>query len=170
MESHGLHCVGCAANPQDTIEAGAKYHGMSDEEITGLVTEINDILAKGETSIPAKQADVEEFRKNPLKLTENASRKLINALKEQNKPEYGLRVTVSSGGCSGNTYGMDIVEAPKKGDFIIQSNGIKVFVDSKNAELLKGMEIDYVDTLQSSGFKFNNPNASSSCGCGKSFN
>jgi iron-sulfur cluster assembly accessory protein len=81
----------------------------------------------------------------------------------------GLRVFVMPGGCSGYQYGM-VLENEGKGDDVTWSeNGIKVYIDSQSAKLLQGSSIDFVETVQGSGFKIDNPNAVSSCGCGNSF-
>ena len=76
---------------------------------------------------------------------------------------------VYSGGCSGFRYGMMLEDAPTPEDRILDSNGIKVYVDDGSVKLLTGAEIDYVDTLMGAGFTVNNPNAVAACGCGSSF-
>ena len=81
----------------------------------------------------------------------------------------GLRIFVAPGGCSGYQYGMVLDNA--KGDDISWSDGgINVYMDTQSARLMEGAEIDFVETIQGSGFKISNPNAVSSCGCGNSFN
>ena len=169
MESYGLHCVGCSANTSDTVEVGAKFHGIPDEEITAMVNELNKLIEKGGGKTE-KKLETPDYQKNPLTLTEAAANKLKSLLKEQGKPDYGLMVSVKSGGCSGYLYGIDLVSKPQKGDFVNESNGVRIFVDNASADKLQGITIDYVETLQASGFKFNNPGAAGSCGCGKSFN
>ena len=81
----------------------------------------------------------------------------------------GLRVGVLPGGCSGFQYGLNIEDEPAEDDLIVESNGLKLFVDPFSMQYLGGVEIDYVTTFQGSGFTFNNPNASGGCGCGSSF-
>ena len=81
----------------------------------------------------------------------------------------GLRVAVLPGGCSGFQYGLNIEDGPETDDEVIDIQGVKVFVDPFSAQYLDGIEIDYVDRLMGGGFKINNPNADSSCGCGESF-
>lgn len=81
----------------------------------------------------------------------------------------GLRVGVLPGGCSGFKYEMSIDEAPIDDDTIIDIGGVRVFVDPFSAQYLNGINIDYVSTMQSQGFSFENPNASGGCGCGTSF-
>jgi iron-sulfur cluster assembly accessory protein len=87
------------------------------------------------------------------------------------KPENSgkaLRVFVFGGGCAGLNYGM-AMGFVKPDDYVLESDGFKIVVDPKSMELLKGMNVDYYESIQSSGFKFNNPNAIASCGCGLSF-
>jgi iron-sulfur cluster assembly protein len=78
-------------------------------------------------------------------------------------------VYVYSGGCSGYRYGMMLEDQPAAEDIKVESKGINVYVDPQSTQLLKGSEIDYVDTLMGAGFTVNNPNAVSGCGCGSSF-
>ena len=81
----------------------------------------------------------------------------------------GLRIGVMPGGCSGFKYEMSIDEAPASDDIILDYEGVRVFVDPFSSQYLNGVKIDYVSTMQSSGFAFENPNASGGCGCGTSF-
>jgi iron-sulfur cluster assembly accessory protein len=81
----------------------------------------------------------------------------------------GLRVAVLPGGCSGFQYGLNIEDESQDDDEILESNGIKLFVDPFSSQYLDGVEIDYVTTMMGSGFTFKNPNASGGCGCGSSF-
>jgi iron-sulfur cluster assembly protein len=83
--------------------------------------------------------------------------------------EAGLRVGVLPGGCSGFQYGLNIEEEPAEDDLVVESNGLKLFVDPFSMQYLDGVEIDFVTTFQGSGFTFNNPNATGGCGCGSSF-
>jgi iron-sulfur cluster assembly protein len=82
----------------------------------------------------------------------------------------GLRIFVAPGGCSGYQYGMVLEKAAKSDDICWAENGINVYMDAQSARLMQGAEIDFVETVQGSGFKISNPNAVSSCGCGNSFN
>jgi iron-sulfur cluster assembly accessory protein len=81
----------------------------------------------------------------------------------------GLRVGVLPGGCSGFQYGLNIEDEPAEDDLVLESNGLRLFVDPFSMQYLGGVEIDFVTTFQGSGFTFNNPNASGGCGCGSSF-
>ncbi|MDQ8179265.1 iron-sulfur cluster assembly accessory protein [Pelagicoccus sp. SDUM812005] len=103
-----------------------------------------------------------------IKLTAAAVAKVAKlAAKEADKPF--LRVGISGGGCNGLSYKMRFVENAKKGDILVDFGGAQVIVDSKSALYLKGTHLDYSDALISGGFKFSNPNATSSCSCGESF-
>lgn len=81
----------------------------------------------------------------------------------------GLRVSVQPGGCSGFKYGLLIEDAPAEDDSVLEMGGFKVFVDPFSAQYLSGVTIDYVSSMQGSGFTFKNPNATGGCGCGSSF-
>ncbi len=81
----------------------------------------------------------------------------------------GLRVSVLPGGCSGFKYSLNIEEAALEDDMVAVVNGIRVFVDGFSAQYLSGITVDYVSSMQGSGFTFNNPNATGGCGCGSSF-
>jgi iron-sulfur cluster assembly protein len=104
-----------------------------------------------------------------LSLTDAAAGKLREITASEPNPETGLRVYVYSGGCSGFRYGMMIEDAPTADDQVLEASGIRVYVDTKSIDLLRGSQIDYVDTLMGAGFTVNNPNAVAACGCGSSF-
>ena len=104
-----------------------------------------------------------------ITLTPIAATKVQDLLKQRGTPDIGLRIGVRGGGCSGNSYFMEFCETEAPGDEVIESNGVKLFVDLKSAVLIGGTEIDYVEGLMGAGFKFNNPNVKHSCSCGESF-
>ena len=104
-----------------------------------------------------------------LTLTEAASRKLVEIMSKQTEPVAGLRVFVQKGGCSGYSYGMTFAGAVEAGDWVGEFDGVKVLVDEQSAPILNGVRIDFVETLQGSGFAIENPNAKRTCGCGNSF-
>jgi iron-sulfur cluster assembly accessory protein len=104
-----------------------------------------------------------------VSLTDAAVGKLAELTREETNPAIGLRVYVYSGGCSGFRYGMMLEDAPTPEDRVLDVSGIKVYVDGQSVDLLKGSQIDYVDTLMGAGFTVNNPNAVAACGCGSSF-
>lgn len=102
-------------------------------------------------------------------LTEGAVNMVRNLLEQKNVPDYGLRVFVSGGGCSGMQYGMALEAEPRPYDHIIERDNVKVFIDPTSMMYLNQATIDYEDSLMGGGFKIDNPNAASSCGCGHSF-
>ena len=104
-----------------------------------------------------------------LFLTEKATQQVKLLLARDHREADGLRVSVTDGGCSGFSYKLDFATAPEPGDIVLESDNLKVFVDSTSAPYLKGITIDYVASLYGGGFKFINPNASATCGCGTSF-
>jgi iron-sulfur cluster assembly protein len=105
----------------------------------------------------------------PITLTSSAIQQLMRISKEQNVPSnYGLRIGVKGGGCSGFSYILGFDEQKEK-DQVYEVNGIKVLMEKAHGLYLLGMEIDWVDGLNNRGFTFNNPNAKESCGCGTSF-
>jgi iron-sulfur cluster assembly accessory protein len=87
----------------------------------------------------------------------------------ENLAGYGIRVGVVGGGCSGFQYSMDFENAERDGDAVFEQDGVKLYVDPMSSMYLQGVTIDYVVGLQGAGFKFNNPNARNTCGCGQSF-
>ena len=101
-----------------------------------------------------------------ITLSESAAKK-ISALLE-NKEETGVRAAVRGGGCSGFTYVLDF-DNQTDSDRIIEDKGVEIYVDAKSLLYLMGTQIDFVDELNTSGFKFVNPNAKRTCGCGESF-
>ena len=113
--------------------------------------------------------DPQPLNTTVVSLTDAAVSKLSELTKEETNPDIGLRVYVYSGGCSGFRYGMMLEDAPTPEDRILDVSGIKVYVDGQSVDLLKGSQIDYVDTLMGAGFTVNNPNAVAACGCGSSF-
>ncbi|MGH7664733.1 MAG: HesB/IscA family protein [Gemmatimonadaceae bacterium] len=82
----------------------------------------------------------------------------------------GVRVSVQPGGCSGFKYGLLIEDKAAEDDFVLENEGFRVFVDPFSAQYINGVTIDYVSSMQGSGFTFKNPNATGGCGCGSSFN
>ncbi|MEE2657381.1 MAG: iron-sulfur cluster insertion protein ErpA [Candidatus Latescibacterota bacterium] len=103
-------------------------------------------------------------------VSDSAVLEIRSLLKREGKsPGHGLRVAVMGGGCSGFQYKLEFVEAPEEMDQVFEENGVKVFVDPKSSLYLNGVVIDYEDGLMGSGFRVENPNARTTCGCGESF-
>ena len=106
----------------------------------------------------------------PIKLTAKAVSAVKLAIEEEGLGENSsLRVAVVGGGCSGYSYALDFAEEADDEDMTLDFSGLKVVLDPHSAELLSGVEIDYVESLQKKGFVFNNPKATRTCGCGSSF-
>lgn len=101
-----------------------------------------------------------------IELTENAAMRILSLVGDE--PEKGLRVKVIGGGCSGLQYKMDM-DTPRDGDKVFERDGAKVVVDRKSFLYLNGTELDFQDSLMSSGFTLRNPNVKRTCGCGQSF-
>ena len=104
-----------------------------------------------------------------IQLTESAASALNSAITASNAPILGLRVTVQTGGCSGMRYQMGLVESAEPEDLSCESLGVRIFIDPSSVALLSGTMIDFIDGLEGTGFSFDNPQAKSKCGCGKSF-
>jgi len=104
-----------------------------------------------------------------ITLTDSANEAVSRFIQGSETPATGLRVSVSGGGCSGFRYGLSLEEEAGAEDTVIDCGGVKVFVDPSSAPMLRGMTVDFVDGVEGAGFKFENPNAKASCGCGSSF-
>ena len=103
-----------------------------------------------------------------ITVSPKAVKEVKRILAEQGKPGLGLRVGVKGGGCSGLSYSLNF-DAQKEGDNVFEFEDTRVFVDPKSLLYLAGMTLDFSDSLEGRGFKFVNPNASRTCGCGESF-
>ena len=112
----------------------------------------------------------ENIQIEPVLLVTPAAVQIIRTLLEQRQiPNHALRVFVSGGGCSGMQYGMAFEEAARDFDAVVETDGVRLIVDPTSLMYLRGATIDYVDSLMGGGFRIENPNAVSSCGCGHSF-
>ncbi|MGL5334913.1 MAG: iron-sulfur cluster insertion protein ErpA [Enterovibrio sp.] len=105
----------------------------------------------------------------PLQFTDAASIKVKSLIEEEQNPALKLRVYVTGGGCSGFQYGFTFDEAVNDGDITIEKNGVTLVVDPMSLQYLIGGEVDYTEGLEGSRFFVNNPNATTTCGCGSSF-
>ncbi len=102
-------------------------------------------------------------------LTESAANAVRSAIAGAAEPMDGLRIMVEAGGCAGFKYAMGLVPGPTPGDHLVEDRGVKVYIEPNSLPSIDGTTIDFVVSLEGSGFSFNNPQAKSSCGCGKSF-
>jgi iron-sulfur cluster assembly accessory protein len=102
-------------------------------------------------------------------LTDTASIKVREIMSQQNPAPTALRVAVVGGGCSGFSYHMAFDNAENPSDNVYEFEGLKVLVDQMSEMYLDGVQIDYIESIEGAGFKFNNPNVKSTCGCGSSF-
>jgi iron-sulfur cluster insertion protein len=104
-----------------------------------------------------------------ITITEKAAAKVNEIAKEEDLTGQGLRLRVIGGGCAGFSYDLYFEDKPTEMDESFEDKGVKLYVDPLSYQYLDGTEIDYVETLHGSGFKFVNPNVKSTCGCGSSF-
>jgi iron-sulfur cluster assembly accessory protein len=122
-----------------------------------------DALAQG---TPTDQADEQQ----PVLLTAKAV-EMVKITREQEgiDPSHGLRIAVRGGGCSGFEYALDFESETRPNDWVYDQHGLKVYVDAVSARYLEGTTVDYMLGMSGAGFKFNNPRAAGTCGCGSSF-
>ncbi|HJX39850.1 MAG TPA: iron-sulfur cluster insertion protein ErpA [Anaerolineales bacterium] len=113
--------------------------------------------------------DITELQTAQVSLTEGAVARVQALLQERELEGYALRVFISGGGCSGMQYGMALEGEPRESDHRFAFGGVNVVVDPMSMNYLSGAVIDYVDDLMGGGFRIENPQAVSSCGCGHSF-
>ena len=102
-------------------------------------------------------------------LSENAVKQIRRLQEDEGTKDGGLRVSVVGGGCSGLSYKLAFQNAPEPSDKVFEQDGVRLFVDPKSYLYVKGLRLDYSGGLNGTGFTFENPNASKSCGCGTSF-
>ena len=105
----------------------------------------------------------------PVSLTPSAIAKVKEIMAQQDPMPAGLRIGVVGGGCSGFSYSMNFENSPGMMDKVLNFDELKVFVDATSLMYLNGCIVDYIETLEAAGFKFENPNVKSTCGCGSSF-
>ncbi|ACL58903.1 HesB/IscA family protein [Methylobacterium nodulans] len=104
-----------------------------------------------------------------ISLTDNAVSAVKNALSQASGAPTGLRIMVEAGGCAGFKYMILLESTQRRGDLVIEQDGVRLFVEGRSQSLVSGLRIDFVTALNNSGFVFENPNAASKCACGKSF-
>jgi iron-sulfur cluster assembly accessory protein len=119
------------------------------------------------TTVP--NVEIKPKKAPPVNLTANAIAKVKEIMAQQNPVPTGLRVGVVGGGCSGFQYSMSFENSAGMMDKVYDFDGLKVYVDATSVNYLQGAIVDYVETLEGAGFKFENPNVKTTCGCGSSF-
>jgi iron-sulfur cluster assembly accessory protein len=119
--------------------------------------------------LPPNENDAPVSQPGDLKLTGAAVQQVKRLLARDQREGHGLRVSVEGGGCSGFSYKLDFETDQRPGDVVLHFDGLNVYVDAQSIAYLKGMTIDFSSGLYGGGFKFSNPNATSTCGCGTSF-
>jgi len=113
--------------------------------------------------------EVEQVSQSPLDFTADAASKVSELIQEEDNPELKLRVYVQGGGCSGFQYGFTFDEEQQEDDTAVDKDGVRLLVDPMSFQYLIGAKIDYKDDIDGARFIINNPNASTTCGCGSSF-
>ena len=142
---------------------------MDETETAGSESAKNEFANEESANESGNANPVPNSGDTPVTITAKAVDMVKKALEEEGLGGHGLRVAVRGGGCSGLEYALDFAENSRPGDVTFSVDGLNVFIDMASAQFLEGTEIDYVSGLQGQGFKFNNPNAVRSCGCGHSF-
>lgn len=112
---------------------------------------------------------VEAFDPNEIRLTDNAVRKVRELVEGEENPALKLRIYITGGGCSGFQYGFTFDEDVAEDDMVIEKGGATALVDAMSFQYLVGSEVDYSEGLEGARFVINNPNATTTCGCGASF-
>ncbi len=156
MLKYGLHCIGCDVSYSETLQEGCAGHGMSDETIEKMVSEMNGQI------VPADDSKI-------VQLTPRAADKIRELMEKEGKKGYFLRVGVIEGGCSGYSYVLDFEKDKRSDDEELSEEGLPVIMSKSAVPMLRGLKVDYRDGLQGAGFKIVNPNAKATCGCGSSF-
>jgi iron-sulfur cluster assembly protein len=126
-------------------------------------------MTASETSAPTADAAARPAPPPPIRLTEAAAARVRTLMDRAGKPVLGIRVGVKKAGCSGLQYQVDYVEEAGPFEDVVESHGVKVFIDPMAVMFLLGCEMDYEETKMHSGFVFHNPNEKDRCGCGESF-
>ncbi|MCC8378008.1 MAG: iron-sulfur cluster assembly accessory protein [Rickettsia endosymbiont of Graphium doson] len=109
------------------------------------------------------------MKKSVISLTDLAAKQVQSLIEKRNKPTYGIRVGVKSGGCAGQTYYVEYADNKNQFDEVVEEKGVRILIDPKALMYILGSEMDYVETKFKSQFTFTNPNEKANCGCGKSF-
>src|SRR3989344_7545800 len=158
LQENGIQCVGCHISPYETIEQGFKGHGKTEEEINIVLNKINSMIKD------FKYSNLEE-----INFTDKAVQKFGEIKAKESKEDSFLRLQVMPGGCAGFKYDFSFDSNKSQEDLIINKENLKILIDKDTINFIKGAKVDYIESLQETGFKISNPNAQSTCGCGSSF-
>ncbi len=131
------------------------------------------VEAAGLPPVPAPEVGAEAVddaaaATEPVTLTSAAEAEVARLLEQEGKPDHGLRLGVAGGGCSGLVYNLEFTPR-REGDLVLDRDGFSIFLDPKSVIYLRGVRLEFEQGLGGKGFRFNNPNASNTCGCGESF-
>jgi iron-sulfur cluster assembly protein len=155
--------------PEFSPDTAARRHGCTVARFLNLTFEGGFYTLQYSIRTSVSKLDPKRRRKEiMITLTPEAIAKVKSILAEH-KEETGLRIAVAGGGCSGFQYQMTLDKEANADDKVLDMDGLKIFVDARSILYLDGTNVDYIDGLNGSGFKFDNPNAKASCGCGESF-
>ena len=158
LAGYGMPVSGCRMPVSESLGVFAKSY-VGGGEVAVIVDRINALIgAKGE------KASVEG-----VEVSDAAVEKVNGLIVKEGKQGFNLRVEVKPGGCAGMSYEFSLDDEVKDGDVVVEKGGLKVVIDSASMENLRGATVDYVDGLQRSGFRVDNPNAHAVCSCGQSF-
>lgn len=170
MLEAGLHCVGCGANTEESLEDGMRGHGYEVEDIDALVDELNTLYAELKHTGPSD----EDFVPAPLPHGVRIAGITItiaarDSLEKLAHNKSGLYIRVEAGGCSGYSYEYDFADGPGPDERTYPlSDSFALYLSDFSFEKLKGSTVDFTTGLKGSGLHINNPNTKRSCGCGNS--
>lgn len=158
---YGIHLTGCSTPTWETLENLARSY-MPGVAFDDMLKELNEAAAKLGKEKPSARPEA-------IDITPAVVNKATEIIKRENKGGFNLRIRVLPGGCAGYTYEFALDDEQTTDDVVIDKGELKVLVDKTSLQALQGSIIDYVETLQKSGFKVDNPNAKATCSCGSSF-
>ncbi|MBS3061876.1 MAG: iron-sulfur cluster assembly accessory protein [Candidatus Diapherotrites archaeon] len=159
----GVPCAGCGVRFDASLSESLSNQGIEGPKADEFISKLNETIDK-------IQSDYGIGPDSPktIAISSRAAEKIKSLMEKQNQ-NGGLRFAAMPGGCSGFSYALGFENKPAPNDEIVQEKGVSFFIDKNMLSILNGCRIDYVDALQGSGFKINNPNAKNTCSCGQSF-
>jgi iron-sulfur cluster assembly protein len=134
-----------------------------------LLNLLVQVRKDGTAVAPERPESWQQEEPDMIVLTDEAATAVRTAMSRAGKTECGLRIMVEAGGCAGYKYLIGLDSEPRSDDAVIESSGVRLFIDPDSQPVLTGMRVGFVESLEGSGFTFDNPNANSKCSCGKSF-